>query len=168
VLRDRNRTGLKSDGLKSAGLKSAGLKPGAAKHPAKPVRRPKTKFIARGPSQRQLRVAEELRHRLADLFTRTDFRDPELAGVHLTVAEVRMTPDLQHATVYVALLGSTGIDALMPALHRAAPFLRSEAGHGLRLRNIPDLHFQPDHALDYASKINDILHSPEVKRDLED
>ncbi len=140
--------------------------PDATKHPAKPVRRPKAKAAARGPSQRQLRVAEELRHRLADLFTRTDFRDPELVGVHLTVAEVRMTPDLQHATVFVARLGSSDIDALMPAIRRAAPYLRAETGHGLRLRNIPDLHFEPDHALDYAAKINDILHSPEVKRDL--
>ena len=162
MLRDRNRTG-----VKGSSLKGVGKRPDAAKHPAKPARRSKAKAVARGPSQRQLRVAEELRHRISDLFIRTDLRDPELSGVHLTVAEVRMTPDLQHATVYVARLGSSGIDALMPALHRAAPYLRVEAGRGLRLRNIPDLHFQPDHALDYASKINEILHSPEVKRDLE-
>ncbi|HET9147499.1 MAG TPA: 30S ribosome-binding factor RbfA [Acetobacteraceae bacterium] len=142
MLRDRNRTGVRPGGQKS-------------------------RTEQRGPSQRQLRVAEELRHRLAELFTRVDFRDPELAGVHLTVAEVRMSSDLQHATVYVARLGSTEIDALMPALARAAPYLRAEAGRGLRLRNIPELHFQPDHTLDYASKVNDILHSPEVRRDLD-
>lgn len=142
MLRDRSRSGVKPGGQKA-------------------------RTEQRGPSQRQLRVAEELRHRLAELFTRVDFRDPELAGVHLTVAEVRMSPDLQHATVYVARLGSTEIDALMPALARAAPYLRAEAGRGLRLRNIPELHFQPDHTLDYASKVNDILHSPEVRRDLD-
>jgi ribosome-binding factor A len=151
VLRDRNRPGVRPAGKPSS----------------KPSHRPKAKTAARGPSQRQLRVAEELRHRLAELFTRVDFRDPELKGVHLTVSEVRMTPDLQHATVYVARLGSTEIDALMPALRRAAGYLRGEAGHGLRLRNIPELHFEPDHALDYASKINDLLHSPDVARDLD-
>ena len=151
MLRDRNRSGVKPN-----------VKP---KVKAGPPRRSKP-AAARGPSQRQLRVAEELRHRLAALFTRTEFRDPELAGMHFTVSEVRMTPDLQHATVYVAKLGSSEIDPLMPALRRAAPFLRAEAGHGLRLRSVPELHFEPDHALDYASRINDLLHSPEVARDL--
>ena len=151
MLRDRNRSGVKSGAAKSAPRSRA----------------PKARAEPRGPSQRQLRVAEELRHRLAELFTRVDFRDPALAGVHITVTEVRMTPDLQHATVYVAKLGSAEIDALIPALTRAAPYLRSEAGHGLRLRNLPDLHFQPDHTLDYATKVNEILHSPEVRRDLD-
>ena len=159
MLRDRNRSSIKGSSLKGGS--------DAAKRSAKPASRPKAKAPPRGPSQRQLRVAEELRHRLAELFTRAEFRDPELAGVHLTVAEVRMTPDLQHATVFVAWLGSSDIDALMPAIRRAAPYLRAETGHGLRLRNVPDLHFEPDHALDYATKINEILHSPEVKRDLD-
>lgn len=121
-----------------------------------------------GPTQRQRRVAEELRHRLAEAFLRTEFRDPDLFGVDLTVAEVRMSPDLRHATVFVSRLGDQDIDALIPALGRAAPFLRGIVGHGLRLKFTPDLHFLPDHAIDEAARINEILHSPDVQRDLDD
>ncbi len=120
-----------------------------------------------GPSQRQRRVAEDIRHRLAELFARTEFRDPDLAGVPLTVAKVRMSPDLKHATVFVSRLGHVSIDPLLPALKRVTPFLRSAVGQGMRMKFVPDLHFQPDHALDVATRINQILHSPDVKRDLE-
>jgi ribosome-binding factor A len=121
---------------------------------------------ARAPSQRQLRVAEEIRHVLAGLFTRTEFRDPELAGQHVTVTEVRMSPDLKQATAFVARLGRTDIDALLPALRRAAPFLRSQIAHEVKLRVAPEISFQPDTALDYAMHIDEILHKPEVERDL--
>ena len=77
-----------------------------------------------------------------------------------------MTPDLKRAIVYVARLGRTDIDALLPALKRAAPYLRTQVAHGVRLRVAPELTFQPDHALDYASKIDQLLHRPEVARDL--
>ena len=120
-----------------------------------------------GPSQRQLRVAEEIRHVLAGLFERRDFRDPELAEALLTVTEVRMSPDLKHATVFVARLGRSDVDALLPVLKRAAPFLRGQVAHALQLRFAPDLSFQPDHALEYATKIDRLLHAPEVVRDLE-
>ena len=122
---------------------------------------------ATGPSQRQLRVAEEIRHVLAGVFGRHDVRDPELATVDITVTEVRMTPDLKRAIVYVARLGRTDIDVLLPALKRAAPYLRTQVAHGVRLRIAPELTFQPDHALDYASKIDRLLHQPEVARDLD-
>lgn len=120
-----------------------------------------------GPSQRQLRVAEEIRHVLAGLFERRDFRDPELAAAAITVTEVRMSPDLKHAMVFVARLGRSDVDELLPALKRASAFLRGQVAHGLRLRFAPDLHFQPDHALDYAMKIDRLMHKPEVARDLE-
>lgn len=118
------------------------------------------------PSQRQLRVAEEIRHVLAGLFARAEFRDPGLAGEHVTVTEVRLGPDLKHATVFVARLGRTDIDALLPALARVTPYLRREVAHSLRLRQVPDLHFQPDRALDEASHIDSLLRRPEVSRDL--
>ena len=121
-----------------------------------------------GPSQRQLRVAEEIRHVLAGLFERRDFRDPELAAALLTVTEVRMSPDMKHATVFVARLGRSDVDALLPVLKRAAPFLRGQVAQAVRLRYAPDLSFQPDHALEYATKIERLLHAPEVARDLED
>src|SRR5689334_20925892 len=69
-----------------------------------------------GPSQRQLRVAEEVRHVLAGLFERRDFRDPELADAEITVTEVRLGPDLKHAIAYVSRLGRSDVDALLPAL----------------------------------------------------
>ncbi len=120
-----------------------------------------------GPSQRQLRVAEEIRHVLAGLFERRDFRDPELAEAQITVTEVRLTPDLKHAQVYVSRLGRSDVDALLPALKRAAPFMRGQVAHAVQLRYTPDLHFQPDHALEYAMKIDRLMHQPTVARDLE-
>ena len=104
---------------------------------------------------------------LAAVFERRDFRDPELADAQITVSEVRIGPDLKHAVAFVARLGRTDIDALLPALRRAAPYLRGQVAHALRLKFAPELSFQPDHALDYASKIDRLLHQPEVARDLE-
>jgi ribosome-binding factor A len=120
-----------------------------------------------GPSQRQLRVAEEIRHVLAGVFERRDFRDQDLAEAEITVAEVRISPDLKHATAFVSRLGRSDIDALLPALQRATPYLRGQIAHALRLKFAPDLSFQPDHALDYAAKIDRLLHRPEVARDLD-
>lgn len=126
-----------------------------------------TKRRAEGPSQRQLRVAEEIRHVLAGLFERRDFRDPELADAVITVTEVRTSPDLKHAVVFVSRLGRTDVDALLPALKRASVYLRGQVAHALRLKFAPDLSFQPDNALDYAMKIDQLMHRPEVARDLE-
>jgi ribosome-binding factor A len=119
------------------------------------------------PSQRQLRVAEQIRHLLAGLFERRDFHDPELAQAQVTVTEVRTSPDLKHAVVFVARLGRSDIDVLLPALRRAAPYLRSQVAHAMRLKFAPDLSFQPDNALEYASRIDRLLHMPEVARDLD-
>ena len=121
---------------------------------------------AAGPTQRQLRVAEEIRHVLAGVFARQELRDPELADAVITVTEVRIGPDLKRATAFVARLGRSDVEALLPALRRAAPFLRSQVAHALRLRFAPDLSFQPDTALEYATKIERLLHKPEVARDL--
>jgi ribosome-binding factor A len=119
------------------------------------------------PSQRQLRVAEEIRHVLAELFTRTEFRDPDLAGVVITVTEVRMSPDLKHATAFVTRLGRSDVDKSLPALKRVAPFLRGQVGKSMKLRVAPDISFQTDTALEYAMYIDKLLHQPAVARDLE-
>ncbi|MDQ2804896.1 MAG: 30S ribosome-binding factor RbfA [Pseudomonadota bacterium] len=103
---------------------------------------------------------------LAALFQRAEFRDPELAGERITVTEVRVSPDLKAATAFFRRLGRTDAEALLPALKRAAPFLRSELSHGLRLRGVPRLSFQPDTALDYAMEVDALLRRPEVARDL--
>lgn len=120
-----------------------------------------------GPSQRQLRVAEEIRHVLAGLFERRDFRDPELADAVVTVTEVRTSPDLKHAVVFVSRLGRSDVEALLPALKRASVYLRGQVAHALRLKFAPQLSFQPDNALEYAMKIDQLMHRPEVARDLE-
>lgn len=118
------------------------------------------------PTQRQLRVAEEIRHVLAGVFTRREFRDPELAEADITVSEVRLSPDLKHATAFISRLGRSDVEALLPALKRAAPWLRGQVAHALPLRYTPELSFQPDQALDYATKINQLMQRPEVARDL--
>jgi len=114
-----------------------------------------------------LRVGEEIRHVLAAVFARREFRDPELAEADITVSEVRLSPDLKHATAFISRLGRTDVDALLPGLKRAAPWLRSQVAHALPLRYTPELSFQPDQALDYAMKINRLMRKPEVARDLE-
>ncbi len=122
---------------------------------------------AAGPSQRQLRVAEEIRHSLAEIFLRTEFDDPLLYGVRLTISEVRMSPDLKHAAVFCTRLGNQDVSPLLPALKRVSPFLRSQLAPKLGLRVTPDLKFLPDQALEEATKINKLLHAPEVARDLD-
>jgi ribosome-binding factor A len=119
-----------------------------------------------GPTQRQLRVAEEIRHVLAGVFARHEFRDPELASAEITVTEVRIAPDLKRATAFISRLGRSDAGALIPALVRATPYLRGQVAHALRLRVAPDLVFEPDTALDYAMKIEQLMHRPEVARDL--
>ncbi|HYZ62425.1 MAG TPA: 30S ribosome-binding factor RbfA [Acetobacteraceae bacterium] len=125
-----------------------------------------TRAPSKAPSQRQLRVAEEIRHVLSGLFLRAEFRDPELAGEKITVTEVRVSPDLKAATAFVARLGRSDIAALLPALKRAAPFLRTQIAHEMRLRVAPTLSFQADTSLDYAMHIDELLHRPDVARDL--
>jgi len=122
---------------------------------------------ASGPSQRQLRVSEEVRRALSDVFTRTEFRDPDLVDTRVTVTEVRISPDFRHATAFVARLGRSDIEAILPALKRVAPFLRSQLSGMLRLRTVPEIHFQPDTALDYAMEVDALLRQPEVARDLD-
>jgi len=112
-------------------------------------------------------VAEEIRHVLAQVFGRHDFRDPDLADAQITVAEVRISPDLKHATVFVSRLGRNDINELMAALKRASAYLRGQVAHALRLKFVPDLHFQPDTSLDYAMSINRLMRQPEVARDLD-
>lgn len=119
------------------------------------------------PSQRQLRVGEEIRHTLADLFRRGDFRDPDLARLNITVTEVRISPDLRAATAFVTPFGGEGdVDEALTILRRAAPFLRSRVAGHLKLRNAPTLGFEADTSFDYAGHIATLLHRPEVARDL--
>ncbi|MCW3474708.1 30S ribosome-binding factor RbfA [Limobrevibacterium gyesilva] len=126
-----------------------------------------THHAAKAPSQRQLRVAEEIRHVLAGVFLRGEIRDPELADVQITVTEVRIGPDLKRATAFVTRLGRSDIADKLPALRRAAPFLRGIIARSLRLRAAPDLSFQADTSIDYAMHVDALLRAPEVARDLD-
>ncbi|MBP2295859.1 30S ribosome-binding factor RbfA [Azospirillum rugosum] len=118
------------------------------------------------PSQRQLRVGEELRHALAELLQRGDFHDPELADLNVTVTEVRISPDLRNATAFVTPLGGGHMDETLAALRRAGPFLRGQIARAINLRYAPTLSFEADTSFDYASHIDNILHSPAVARDV--
>jgi ribosome-binding factor A len=119
-----------------------------------------------GPSQRQLRVAEEVRHALSAVLSRADFRDPELSKVRVTVTEVRASPDLKHMTAFVSGLGKPLPEPQLVALRKVAPWLRTQVAKQVRLRMAPDLHFQQDTALDYAMQIAKVMAQPEVARDL--
>ena len=121
----------------------------------------------RAPSQRQLRVGELVRHALADIFQQGAVHDPDLEGVLVTVPEVRMTPDLKLATAFVMPLGGKGADKLVAVLDRHRKFLRGEVGHRVDLRFVPDLRFRLDESFDEGARIDSLLRSPEVKRDLD-
>ena len=123
---------------------------------------------ARAPSQRQLRVGEVIRHTIAEILQRGEVHDPDLEGMVVTVPEVRMTPDLKLATVFVMPLGGKGADTLVAALDRHRKFLRGEVGHRVDLRYAPDLRFRLDESFDEGARIDSLLRSPEVKRDLDE
>lgn len=120
----------------------------------------------RAPSQRQLRVGEELRHALAEVLQKRGFRDPDLASVILTVTEIRPSPDLRNATVFVAPLGGGDTKAIMKALGRAAPYLRSEVARMVHLKYLPQFSFKLDESFDEAARIGTALRAPEVARDI--
>ena len=103
---------------------------------------------------------------LAGVFARGEIRDPALADVQITVTEVRIGPDLKRATAFVTRLGRSDVAGKLPALRRAAPFLRRIVARSLRLRVAPDLSFQADTSIDYAMHVDELLRAPEVARDL--
>lgn len=123
------------------------------------------------PSQRQLRVGEELRHSLSAVLMRGEVRDPDLEGRSITVSEVRVSPDLRNATAFVLPLGGhVGAEdtaAVVQALRRAAPYLQHEVGRGLRMKFTPRLSFQPDTSYDAFSHIDTIMRGPSFLPDRE-
>lgn len=120
----------------------------------------------RPPSQRQLRVGEELRHVIAAILERGDIRDPDVAGRAVTVTEVSVSPDLRQAAIYISPLGGGDASSLLAGLNRAKPYFRRELARTVRLRLVPNLNFLADTSFDYANHIENLLHSPEVARDL--
>ena len=120
-----------------------------------------------GPSQRQLRVGEALRHALAEILFRNEIRDPDLDGVSVTITQVKPSPDMRYATVYCEPLGGENAREVIAALNRHKGFLRGEMGHRLTMKFTPDLRFVEDVSFAEAQKIETILKSPDVQRDLQ-
>jgi len=119
-------------------------------------------------SQRQLRVGELVRHAMAEMLTRGDVHDPVIEGHLITVPEVRMSPDLRLATIYVMPMGGRDADEVVEAFERHKKFLRAEIAHRVNLKFAPDIRFRIDARFAEAERIDKLLRSPEVKRDLDD
>jgi ribosome-binding factor A len=119
-----------------------------------------------GGSQRQLRVGELVRHAMADMLTRGEVHDPVIEGHLITVPEVRMSADLRLATIYVMPMGGRDAEQVVAAFERHKKFLRAEVAHRINLKFAPDLRFRIDERFAEAERIDKLLHSPEVARDL--
>jgi ribosome-binding factor A len=120
-----------------------------------------------GGSQRQLRVGELIRHELADMLSRGDIHDPVIEGHLITVPEVRVSPDLRLATIYVMPLGGRDIEKVIEALDRNKRFVRGEIGRRVNLKFAPEIRFRVDERFDEAERIEKLLRTPAVQRDLD-
>lgn len=125
------------------------------------------KSSAPGGSQRQLRVGEQVRHAIADILAQGTVHDADLEGHIITVPEVRMSPDLKLATVYVMPLGGRDTELIIAALERNKKFLRGEVARRVNLKFAPDLRFRVDERFDEAERIEKLLRTPAVQKDLE-
>ena len=122
---------------------------------------------AKAPSQRMLRVGELIRHRIAELLARGEVHDDVLASHVITIPEVRLSPDLKLATVYVMPLGGNGVKPVVEALTRNKKYLRAAVAETLNLRCAPDLRFKEDKTFEEATRIDRLLDSPKVRQDIE-
>jgi ribosome-binding factor A len=120
-----------------------------------------------GGSQRQLRVGELIRHALADMLTRGEVHDPVIETHMITVPEVRMSPDLRLATAYVMPLGGRDAGDVVAALDRNKRYLRGEIARRVNLKFAPDIRFRVDDRFDEAERIESLLRTPRVRRDLD-
>ncbi len=122
---------------------------------------------AKGPSQRMLRVGELIRHKVSEMLIRGDIHDDVIATHTITIPEVRLSPDLKLATVYVMPLGGKDVKPVIAALERNKKFIRAEVAHTLNLRYAPDLRFREDETFEEATRIDRLLDSPKVRQDIE-
>ena len=130
---------------------------------------------AQGPSQRQLRAGELIRHALVEVLREEEIHDEALKGVSVTVTEVRLSPDLKHATCFVEPLGAGVAEAataghteeIIKALNAHAKFLRGALGRHIDMKFTPDLRFRHDESFDAASRMDRLFDDPRVRRDLE-
>lgn len=127
-----------------------------------------TRGGSRAPSQRQLRVGEQMRHLLAEHLLRGELHDPRLAGRSITVSEVRVSPDLKAGMVYAAELGSRLSEEAMAALQHAAPHLGGWLARQMHLKYAPRLRFVPDETFEHAARIGQLLHEGQRAAEPED
>lgn len=121
----------------------------------------------KGPTQRQLRVAELIRHKLAEVLTRGDVHDPELSRHVITVSEVRTSPDLKHATAFVMPLGGREVEAALAALRRSRAEIRHLVARDLELKYAPDLKFELDETFDRMDEARRMFADPRVRADVD-
>ena len=119
-----------------------------------------------GPSQRQLRVGELVRHAMAELLARGEIHDAVLASHALTIPEVRMSPDLRLATIFVMPLGGKDVEAVLAALESHKRYIRGEVARAVNLKFAPDVRFRADQTFDEALRIDRLLASDKVRQDL--
>ena len=131
------------------------------------ARKPASNAASAEPTQRQLRVGELVRHAVASLLVRGEIHDDALAGYVVTIPEVRMSPDLRLATVFVMPLGGKGGDVVVAALTRNKKFIRGCVAKEVNLKFAPDLRFHYDDTFDEVSRIDSIMRTEKVRRDLE-
>jgi len=120
-----------------------------------------------GPSQRQLRAGELVRHALAEILREEEINDPALEGVSVTLTEVRLSPDLRNATVFAEPLGGGHAADVMAALNRHAKFLRGRLGHAIELKFTPALKFLHDESFNEATRMSRLFDDPRVRQDIE-
>ena len=119
-----------------------------------------------GPSQRQLRAGELTRHALVEILAEANITDPDLDGVSVTITEVRLSPDLRNATVFVEPLGGDHAATVVAALNRHAKFLRGRLGRSIDMKFTPALKFLHDESFDEAARMNRLFEDPKVLQDL--
>ena len=132
--------------------------------PRRPKIRPEARSALKGPSQRQLRAGELIRHALVEVLRVEEL--PDMPGVPVTVTQVRLSPDLRHAQVFVEPLGGEHAREVVGALNRHAKFLRGRLGHGIDMKFTPDLRFQHDQSFDEAERMARLFDDPRVRADL--
>jgi ribosome-binding factor A len=122
--------------------------------------------VPTGPTQRQLRAGELVRHALVEILREEDINDPDLAGVSITIAEVRMSPDLKHAICFIEPLGGVHAPQVVKAMNRHAKFLRGRLGRHVELKFTPALKFLHDESFEEAARMNRLFDDPRVQRDI--
>jgi ribosome-binding factor A len=130
------------------------------------MKRPTDRGPAQGPTQRQLRAGELIRHALVEILREEEIADASLEGVSVTVTEVRMSPDLRHATVFVEPLGGGHAPQVVEGLNRHAKFLRGRLGRSIDMKFTPDLKFLHDESFNEAARMSRLFDNPKVQQDL--